>query len=101
MMVVWSQVASLLGGGIVGVYTLGMLTTRANGIGAVSGAIASVIITLLVKIFTPLHWATYLPVAIGSCLLVGYIVSVLIPEKQKDLTGLTVFTPKSSSMTGS
>jgi len=94
MMVVWSQVASLLGGGIVGVYTLGMLTTRANGIGAVSGAIASVVITLLVKLLTPLHWATYLPVAIGSCLIVGYIVSLLVPEKPKDLTGLTIFTPK-------
>ncbi|NDC74544.1 hypothetical protein EBZ70_04465 [bacterium] len=71
-----------------------MLTTRANGIGAVSGAIASVVITLLVKLLTPLHWATYLPVAIGSCLIVGYIVSLLVPEKPKDLTGLTIFTPK-------
>ncbi len=94
MMVVWSQVASLLGGGIVGVYTLGMLTTRANGVGAVSGAIASVVITLLVKLLTPLHWATYLPVAIGSCLVVGYVVSLLVPEKRRDLTGLTIFTPR-------
>ena len=94
MMVVWSQVASLLGGGIVGVYTLGMLTTRANGVGAVCGAIASVVVALVVKLFTPLHWSTYMPVAIGSCLVVGYAVSLLFPGKPKDLTGLTVFTPR-------
>ncbi len=94
MMVVWSQVSALLGGGIVGVYTLGMLTTRANGVGAVSGAIASVIVALLIKLFTPLHWSTYLPIAIGSCLVVGYGVSLAFPGKKKDLTGLTVFTPR-------
>ncbi len=94
MMVVWSQVSALLGGGIVGVYTLGMLTTRANGVGAVSGAIASVIVALSIKLFTPLHWSTYLPIAIGSCLIVGYAVSLLFSSQKKDLTGLTVFTPR-------
>jgi MFS superfamily sulfate permease-like transporter len=94
MMVVWSQVSALLGGGIVGVYTLGMLTTRANGVGAVSGAVASVIVALSIKLFTPLHWSTYLPIAIGSCLVVGYVVSLLFSSQKKDLTGLTVFTPR-------
>ena len=96
MMVVWTQFSSLLGGGIVGVYTLGMITTRANGVGAVTGAIASVVITLLVKLFTPLHWSMYLPIAIGSCLVVGYVVSLLVPVHKKDLTGLTIFTPRPS-----
>ncbi|MBC8009199.1 MAG: sodium/solute symporter, partial [Burkholderiales bacterium] len=96
MMVVWSQVSALLGGGIVGVYTLGMLTTRANGVGAVSGAVASVLVALSIKLFTPLHWSTYLPIAIGSCLVVGYVVSLLTPHaNKKNLTGLTVFTPRS------
>ncbi len=98
MMVVWSQVASLLGGGIVGVYTLGMITTRANGVGAICGAAASVVVTLLVKLFTPLHWSMYSPVAIGSCLLVGYGVSLLFPGKKKDLTGLTIFTPRADAV---
>jgi Na+/proline symporter len=94
MMVVWSQFSSLLGGGIVGVYTLGMVTTRANGVGAVCGAIASVFITLAVKLGTTAHWSVYLPCAIFSCMIVGYAVSVLFPGKKKDLTGLTVFTPR-------
>lgn len=93
LMVVWSQVVSLMGGGVVGVYSLGMFTKRVNGFGAVCGAIASIVITLLVKLLTPLHWSTYMPIAILSCMVVGYLCSLFSPQT-KDLEGLTVFTPK-------
>ncbi len=92
MMVTWNQIVALLGGGIVGVYSLGMFSTRATGFGAVCGAIISVITTLCVKLFTPLHWSTYVPIAILSCMVAGYLFSLLGPQR-KDLTGLTVFTP--------
>jgi SSS family transporter len=92
LMVVWAQIVSLMGGGVVGVYSLGMFTRRVNGFGAVCGAIASIVITLLVKLHTPLHWATYLPVAIVSCMVCGYLFSLLKPQC-KNLDGLTVFTP--------
>lgn len=93
LMVVWSQIVSLMGGGVVGVYSLGMFTKRVNGFGAVCGAIASIVITLLVKLYTPLHWSTYLPIAILSCMVVGYLCSLFSPQT-KNLEGLTVFTPK-------
>lgn len=92
MMVVWNQIVALLGGGIVGVYSLGMFTRRANGFGAVGGALISVAITAGVKFFTPLHWSTYVPIAIVSCMLFGYLLSLLKPQS-RDLTGLTVYTP--------
>jgi len=92
MMIVWSQLSALLGGGIVGVYTLGMFTKRANGFGAICGAIISIIVTLLVKLYTPIHWAAYLPIAIFTCIASGYLLSLVAPQR-KDLTGLTVFTP--------
>lgn len=94
MMVVWSQLSALLGGGIVGVYSLGMFTRRANGFGAICGAIASIIIALLVKAYTPLHWATYLPIAILTCIVFGYMFSFIAPQK-KSLEGLTIFTAAS------
>lgn len=94
MMVVWTQFTALLGGGIVGVYTLGMFTKRANGFGAICGAVLSILITLGVKLFTPLHWATYTPIAIFSCIGLGYLFSLLAPQR-KSLEGLTVFTPVS------
>lgn len=92
MMVVWNQMVALVGGGIVGVYSLGMFSTRANGFGAVCGAVASVVVTLLVRLYTPLHWGTYIPIAIFSCIAVGYAASLLRPQS-RDLRGLTVFTP--------
>jgi len=92
MMVVWSQLGALLGGGIVGVYSLGMFTKRANGFGAICGVVGSIVITALVKAFTSLHWGTYLPIAILSCIVIGYLLSMLAPQR-KDLAGLTVFTP--------
>ena len=92
MMVVWNQFSALLGGGIVGVYTLGMFTKRANGFGAICGAATSIAVTLLVKLYTPLHWATYTPIAIFTCIISGYFLSMLSPQR-KNLAGLTVFTP--------
>lgn len=92
MMVIWNQMVALIGGGIVGVYSLGMFSTRANGFGAVCGAVISVVITLLVKLYTPLHWGTYIPIAIFSCIFFGYFFSLFRPARA-DLRGLTVFTP--------
>ena len=92
MMIVWSQLSALLGGGIVGVYTLGMFTKRANGFGAICGAIISIVVTLLVKLYTPIHWAAYLPIAIFTCIVSGYLLSLLAPQRNH-LAGLTVFTP--------
>lgn len=100
LMVVWSQIVSLMGGGVVGVYSLGMFTKRVNGVGAVCGAIASIVITLLVKLYTPLHWSSYMPIAILSCMIVGYLCSLFSPQT-KNLEGLTVFTPKKPSNGGS
>ncbi len=92
MMVVWNQMVALVGGGVVGVYSLGMFTRRANGFGAICGAVASIVVTLLVKLYTPLHWGTYIPIAIFSCIIFGYLASLLRPQG-KDLRGLTVYTP--------
>jgi solute:Na+ symporter, SSS family len=93
IMVVWSQIVALMGGGVVGVYSLGMFTKRANGFGAIVGVVASVLVTAGIKAFTPLHWATYLPIAILTCVGVGYLASLFFGRHKSDLSGLTVFTP--------
>jgi SSS family solute:Na+ symporter len=94
IMVAWNQIVALLGGGIVGLYSLGMFTKRANGHGAVCGAIASIGVVWAVKAFTTLHWATYTPLAVVTCIGVGYTASLFWAKDQRDLTGLTVFTPR-------
>ncbi len=96
LMVTWTIISALLGGGIVGVYSLGMFTRRANGFGAVCGAIISVIVTALVQFKTPLHWQTLIPIAIFSCMGFGYVLS-LVAGQAKDLAGLTIYTPKQAA----
>lgn len=99
LMVVWAQIVSLMGGGVVGVYSLGMFTRRVNGFGAVCGAICSIVITLLVKLYTPLHWSSYMPIAILSCMATGWLFSMFSPQT-KNLEGLTVFTAKKPAAPG-
>lgn len=96
MFQLWLEIAALIGGGFVGMYFLGMFTKRANSPGVIVGAIFSVVCLILVKNYTPIHWSLYQAIAILSCVLVGYLASLFLPHKERDLTGLTVFTPAKS-----
>jgi solute:Na+ symporter, SSS family len=84
----------LLLGTITGIYTLGIFTRRANSIGAVTGIITSIAATLYVMKGTHMHFLTYPVVGVVVCYAAGYITSIIIPVKQKDITGLTVYTFK-------
>jgi len=90
----WNRLIALLGGGFVGVFTLGMFTTRATSGGAIVGAVFSVLFTLCIREFTPFHWTLYAPAAIGSCVIVGYLASFIFPASARDLEGLTVYTTR-------
>jgi len=92
LMETWTTIASLCGAGFVGVYTLGMFSRRATGMGALIGAIASVIVTFPIAGFTPLHWTLYTPLAVVTCIVVGYTASLLMPAPRRNLSGLTAFT---------
>ena len=65
--------------------------------GAICGAICSIAITGMVKLYTDLHWGTYVPIAIFSCIFVGYAASLLFPQR-KNLAGLMVFTPSRTEL---
>ena len=91
IMVTWNVVSSLLGGGIVGIFALGMFSTRANSGGAVCGAILSILLGLYVKFFTGIHWAFLLPILIFSAMIIGYICSFFFRTAPTDLNGLTIY----------
>jgi len=93
MFQLWMEIAALIGGGFVGMYFLGMFTKRANAPGVIVGAIFSVICLILIKNHTPIHWSLYQTIAIVSCVAVGYAASLFLPHRERDLTGLTIFTP--------
>ena len=69
-----------------------MLTRRTHALGAIMGATASVVITILIKAYTPVHFMLYGVASILSCMVVGYLASIALPGKKVDLRGLTVYT---------
>jgi SSS family solute:Na+ symporter len=88
------KIMALIGGGFVGVYSLGMFTRRANLPGAVIGVVISYIVAWLIKMLTvaiPIHWSAWGLFTTLSCIFFGYIASLVIPYRNGDLKGLTVW----------
>ncbi|MDP6545917.1 MAG: sodium:solute symporter [Phycisphaerae bacterium] len=82
-----------MGSPLAGMFVLGIFTRRANGLGVCIGATAGAIGILLVMNFTELHGMLYPVVGLGGCVVVGYLVSLLLPEsKPRDLSGLSIHT---------
>lgn len=87
------KLIALIGGGFPGVFALGLLTRRANAPGVIVGALTSVVVTGLVQMFTATSAFLHGFVAVGSCVVVGYLASLAFARGvgEKDLTGLTVW----------
>ena len=96
----WTQLSFLVMGGFGGVFILGMFTRRANGWGALIGAVSSIGITAAVKAFTDLHFWAYGWVSVLACVAVGYLFSLVLPHREVDLGGLTVYTPTRTDFEG-
>jgi ammonia channel protein AmtB len=89
------QVLGLFGGGLAGSFALGIFTRRAHGRGALVGVIASAILLLLVQRYTRVHFFLYAAVGVLTCLVTGYLASLLIPSARRSLAGLTIYTSTS------
>ena len=90
---IYLEIIGLLGGSIAGLFALGIFTKRASGNGALVGAVTSAALLFAVRGFTEVHFFLYAGIAILSCVLVGYLVSLLVPTgPEKSLDGLTLYT---------
>lgn len=84
------KVIGMFMGALGGLFVLGMATKRANAWGAFSGLVIAVLVMI---VFWQKQWANgYLFATIGiiSCVIFGYLISVLIPSDQKNIAGLTL-----------
>jgi len=88
----FSKYIGLFGGGLGGVFLLGIVTRRASGSGALAGIVVSGILQYFIKQYFPLHPWAYGATGIVSCFVIGYVVSVLVPSRRRDLAGLTLYT---------
>jgi SSS family transporter len=81
----------LFGGSLAGLFVLGIFTRRGHGAGALVGAVVSAIVLYLVRTLTDVHFFLYGGIGILTCVLVGYLASVMLPAKRKNLDGLTFY----------
>jgi len=87
----FSRLMSLIIGAFPAVFTLALLTRRANSFGAISALIGGFVIVYLVQTYTSVNWMLYPVIAFVFAMFVGYFASLLTGGNRKDLTGLTVW----------
>jgi SSS family transporter len=83
---------ALTGSTLAGLFALGIFSYRAHGRGAIIGAIASVALLVYVQRYSSLHFFTYGAIGLLTCVVVGWVASLLLPAPAKDLSGLTLYT---------
>jgi SSS family transporter len=74
------KLLGLVGSGLAGVVALGVFTKRANGIGAMTGALFSAAVLYYVK-GTSMHFFLQAPVGFIAAFAVGYAVSLVTPGR--------------------
>ncbi|MEJ7605019.1 MAG: hypothetical protein WKF37_01845 [Bryobacteraceae bacterium] len=75
------SIASVLYGGLLGVFLLGLLTRRAGQNGAMFGMAASMCTMAYVKLATSIAWTWYVLIGTAVTFSAGYLFSILTREK--------------------
>lgn len=86
------EVLGLLGGTLSGLFLLGIFSRRASGRGALIGAVFSAVVVFTVRYTHPLNVYAYAPIGLTSCVLAGWLVSLMLLPVRKNLAGLTIHT---------
>jgi len=86
------NVIGMFGGTISGLFILGIFPRRANGAGALAGALVSASVVWLVHPHVHFYWFAF--TGIATCVVVGYLTSLGFPRANKDIAGLALGTRK-------
>lgn len=87
-----TMVTSLISNGIVGLFTLGLLTRRAHQSGALVGVVSGMITVAWLQHDGVITFWLYTAVGTGVTVIVGYLASLVLPGRVPPLAGLTVYT---------
>ena len=88
----FTSILGLFSSGLGGLFALGIFTRRSNGIGAFIGAITSALCLVYIKFYTDINFYFYAFIGFVVCFIVGYFASLIIPEREKSMEGLTLYT---------
>jgi len=93
----WDQfmkILGLFGGAMCGLFCLGIFTRRANGKGAMIGAILGAVGLFFIQQYTPVHLLLHAFLGIVCCFVTGYMASLFFRTDQRAIDGLTLYTLK-------
>lgn len=85
-------ILGLTGSALAGLFLLGIFTRRTNVAGAATGAGAAIVMLFCVKEFTAMSFFLYAAVGVVTCVVVGYLASLVTGGEQRPLAGLTYHT---------
>jgi SSS family solute:Na+ symporter len=91
------SILNLTGSALAGLFALGLFTRRANGPGALIGAVASILILCYVQQYTRVHFFLYAGVGIISCFVIGWCASWFVGRPPNNLSGLTIYTRRKAN----
>jgi len=86
------RVIGMFMGALGGLFVLGVTTRKANGPGALVGLFTGVGVMFSVWQLQLANGYLFASIGIVTCLLVGYLASLLLPSEHRDLAGLTLYT---------
>ncbi|MHC4326242.1 MAG: sodium:solute symporter family transporter, partial [Planctomycetota bacterium] len=90
----------LFGSSLTGVFLLGVFTRRASALGAALGIAASITSLIILRTFDiPIHGLLTAAVGVLSCVVVGYIASIFLPDRERLLKNLTLATLEQAKQT--
>jgi Na+/proline symporter len=78
------SIASILYGSLLGVFLLGLLTSRVGEIAAMVAMSAGLAMMLYIKFFTPIAWTWYVLIGTGVTFAIGYAASFLLNESPRN-----------------
>lgn len=81
----------LTGGGLAGMFLLGMLTNRASATGVLIGFVVSCLVQYLISFYTNFHFLLYSTTGLASCYFIGYLASLLFPDKNSKKEKLNIY----------
>ncbi len=85
------KVIGLFMGVLGGLFVLGVMTRRANAVGALGGGFVGAATMFALWTLTPINGYLYTACGITTCVVVGYVISIFAGSNTRDVTGLTIY----------
>jgi len=78
------SIASILYGGLLGVFLLGLLTRRVGENAAIAGMVAGLLVMFYVKVYTPVAWTWYVFIGTTVTICIGYLASFVVKDSSME-----------------